>query len=57
MMHTGFERHINSSVARKFAGLLQRIDFGMSLAGMPMPAFSHHLAFAHDQAAHDGIGM
>ena len=56
VMGTGFERDIGRRATRPLAGLLQRQHFGMGLAGPPVPAFAHHLAIPHDDAAHTRIG-
>ena len=53
---TGFERDIGGCATRPLAGLLQRQHFGMGLAGPPVPAFAHHLAIPHDDAAHARVG-
>ena len=56
MMGTGLKRDIGGCAARPLARLLQRQHFGMGLARPPVPAFAHHLAIPHDDAAHTRIG-
>ena len=56
MMGTGLKRDIGGCAARPLARLLQRQHFGMGLARPPVPAFAHHLAITHNDAAHTRIG-
>ena len=56
MMAAGFERHVGSSALSRNAGRLQRMHFGVRLAGTLVPAFANDDAIAHDDAADTGIG-
>lgn len=55
MMATGFERDIDSSPARSFACLAQRIDFRMRLTCKLVPPRTDDLAFIDDDATDTGI--
>ena len=56
-MAAGFQGDIGRGAPRLFTGSGNGQTLGMRLAGLAVPAFAHHLAIAHQHAAHPGIGV
>ena len=56
VMRTGFERDIGRGTASPLSRLAQRMHLRMRLTRPLMPALTHHLAIANDNAAHPRVG-
>ena len=55
-MRTGFQRYVQRRAARTFAGLEQRMNFGVRLAGTMMISLADDDAVADDDGADGRIG-
>ena len=57
VMAAGFEGDVGGGTAGALAGLTQRMDFGMWLAGAYVPAFADQLAIGDDDATDPRVRM
>ena len=57
MMAAGLERDVESGSLKIAVGIRDGVHFGMRLAEMLVPAFTHDLIIQSDDAAHHGVGF